>query len=130
MRSNFMMNPAERTVVVLGASDKTDRYSNRAVKELLTHGFKTIPVHPAVKTIHGLPVVPNLDSISPGVDTLTIYVSPQHASAMKESILKLKPGRVIFNPGAENAELEAVLDKAGIPWLHACSLVLLSTGRF
>ncbi len=125
-----MTNPAERTVVVLGASDRTDRYSNRAVKELLAHGFKTIPVHPTVKTLYGLPVVPNLDSISPGVDTLTVYVSPQHASPMKESILKLKPKRVIFNPGAENEELEKALDREGIPWMHACSLVLLSTGRF
>ena len=38
--------------------------------------------------------------------------------------------RVIFNPGAENPELEATLEERGIPTLRACMLVLLSTGQF
>lgn len=125
-----MNNPVDRIVVVLGASDKSDRYSYRAVRELLSHGFKTIPVNPHLNELLGLPVIPSLKDINEGVDTLTVYISPKHSSALKDDILALKPQRVIFNPGAENAELEEALDHAGIPWLHACSLVLLSTGRF
>jgi len=125
-----MNNASERTVVVLGASDNPDRYSFRAVRELIDHGFKTIPVHPHLQSILGLPVHASLETIKAPVDTLTVYVSPKHSSAMINSIIELKPKRVILNPGAENPELETALDKAGIPWLHACSLVLLSTGRF
>ncbi|WP_304224701.1 CoA-binding protein [Gracilinema caldarium] len=125
-----MSNATERTVVVLGASNNPDRYSYRAVRELLSHGFKTIPVNPHLNEILGLPVISSLKDINEGVDTLTVYVSPKHSSVLKEEILALKPRRVIFNPGAENEELEKALDISGIPYLHACSLVLLSTGRF
>jgi hypothetical protein len=47
-----------------------------------------------------------------------------------EKIVALKPGRVIFNPGTETAELQHRLDEAGIPWLSACTLVMLQTGQF
>lgn len=125
-----MTSPAERRVVVLGASDNPERYSFRAVRELVAQGFVTIPVHPHTNTILGLPVHGSLETITESVDTITVYVSPQHSSSMIGSIVKLQPNRVILNPGAENPDLEKALDRAGIPWLHACSLVLLSTGRF
>uniref|UniRef100_A0A7C3E8G9 CoA-binding protein n=1 Tax=Gracilinema caldarium TaxID=215591 RepID=A0A7C3E8G9_9SPIR len=125
-----MNNASERTVVVLGASDNPDRYSFRALRELVFHGFRAIPVHPHLQTIQGLPVHSSLEAITEPVDTVTIYVSPKHSSAMIDAIVKLNPKRVILNPGAENPDLERALDTAGIPALHACSLVLLSTGRF
>jgi hypothetical protein len=42
----------------------------------------------------------------------------------------LKPERIIFNPGAENPELEALADQAGIKVLEACTLVMLNTRQF
>ncbi|MEJ5189533.1 MAG: CoA-binding protein [Breznakiellaceae bacterium] len=123
-----MMNT--RTVVVLGASDNPERYSYRAVRELQKHGFPVIPVNPTLSSIEGLPVVPRLADISEKVDTLTIYLSEKRSTPLIPEILTLRPGRVILNPGAENPVLEKALSEAGIPWLHACTLVLLSTGRF
>jgi hypothetical protein len=49
---------------------------------------------------------------------------------LQEAILALKPGRVILNPGTESPDLEQALSDAGIPWLHACTLVMLRTGQF
>jgi hypothetical protein len=45
-------------------------------------------------------------------------------------ILGLNPRRIIFNPGTENPELEELARKQGIETLEACTLVLLSIGRF
>ena len=36
------------------------------------------------------------------MDTVTVYVSPQVSSTMTDALVALAPGRVIFNPGAEN----------------------------
>ena len=49
---------------------------------------------------------------------------------MKDQILKLKPKRVIFNPGTENSSLEKTLTDAGIAIEEACTLVLLRTNQF
>lgn len=40
-------------VAILGASDKPDRYSNKALHLLREHGHEDIPVHPAIPEIEG-----------------------------------------------------------------------------
>ncbi len=119
-----------RTVAVLGASQKPDRYSNRAVRMLLDRDFRVIPVHPKLDEIEKIPTVHNLDEIDVPVDTLTLYVGPARLERMLESIVTLKPGRVIFNPGTESELLQKRLAEAGIPYLEACTLVMLQTGQF
>ena len=75
------------------------------------------------KILTGKPV---LDDI----DTVTMYVSPRNQPAFYEYVLKLKPRRVVFNPGAENPEFEEVLQKNNIEALEACTLVMLSIGNY
>lgn len=120
----------KKTVAVLGASPKPERYSNQATAMLREYGYEVIPVNPSGAVIHGLAAVKRLDEIKAAVDTLTVYVGAQISSAQEAAILKLQPERVIFNPGAENPALEAVLAAAGIKVIHACTLVLLRTGQF
>jgi predicted CoA-binding protein len=120
--------PAQ-TVAVLGASDNPERYSHQAVILLQEHGHHVLPVHPALGSIAGLPVVKDLAALPP-VDTLTLYVGAARLPAMAEEIVSLRPGRVIFNPGTESPELQAALTAADIPWQEACTLVMLRTGQF
>lgn len=119
-----------QTVAVLGASHKPERYSNQAVRMLKEYGHQVIPVTPGRKDIEGLPVAVSLADIGRPVDTLTVYVGPERSAQLQEEILALKPGRVILNPGTESEGLQQALDRAGIPWQHACTLVLLRTGQF
>jgi len=120
----------KQTVVVLGASPKPERYSNRAIRLLLEHGHRVIPVHPAISVIEGLGVRSSLGDVTEAVDTLTVYVSSAISDAVQELILALNPGRVIFNPGTENPALKEELERAGIQTEEACTLVLLNTGQF
>ncbi len=124
------MGNEKQTVVVLGASPKPERYSNKAVRLLLEHGHRVIPVHPAITEIEHLPVVRALEHIEGSVDTLTVYLSPERSASLQADILNLKPERVIFNPGTENPELKQALERDGIAVEEACTLVLLNTGQF
>ena len=120
----------EQTVVVLGASADPERYAYRAVALLKEHGHRVIPVHPALEEVQGIPVVRKLEEIGERVDTLTLYVGSARLAALIPAMVGLRPGRVIFNPGTESAEVAAALDAAGIPWEEACTLVMLRTGQF
>ena len=124
-----MSSPAQK-VAVLGASDKPERYSYKAVQMLSEAGHLPIPVHPSLKSLDNLPVFPSLEAISEPVDTLTIYLNPDISTSLKDAIVEFNPGRVIFNPGTENPDLQASLDEHAIPWQEACTLVLLRTGQF
>lgn len=120
----------KQVVAVLGASHKPERYSNQAVRMLKEYGHEVIPVTPGPQEIENLKVVPTLADIKGPVDTLTLYVGPQRGLQLMEDMVRLKPGRVIFNPGTESMEIEKALSEAGIPWQHACTLVLLRTEQF
>jgi predicted CoA-binding protein len=124
------MSRSKERVVVLGASTNPERYSNMAVRRLLENDHEVVPVHPALEMVEGVPVTASPGDIDGPVDTVTVYVSPAVSSTMTDAIIALGPRRVIFNPGAENPDLEAALDAAGIETVRACTLVLLSTGQF
>lgn len=125
-----MSRPNTQRVAVLGASHKPERYANQAIRLLREHGHEVIPVHPKLEMAEGLPVVHALGEIAGAVDTLTLYVGPERSALIADDIVRLRPGRVIFNPGTESDELEARLDAAGIAHERACTLVLLRTGQF
>ena len=124
------MSKAAQTIAVLGASANPDRYSNMAVRRLRDAGHRVIPVNPALDEIEGFAVAKSLGEIKDPVDTLTLYVGPQRSAPMINDILRLAPKRVIFNPGTESPELAAALDRANIPHIEACTLVMLQTGQF
>jgi uncharacterized protein len=117
-------------VAVLGASPKEDRYSFKAVRLLKEYGHQPIPIHPAGHTVDGVAGLKSLDDITEPVDTLTMYVGPDISIGEFEKILRLKPRRVIFNPGSENYALAEKLKEADIEVVTACTLVMLRSGMF
>jgi len=97
---------------------------------LKENGHVPVPVHPSGHTVGDLTAVKSLEDITDPIDTLTVYVNPKVSSGELERVLRLKPRRVIFNPGAENEELARELQEAGIEVVRACTLVMLRTGQF
>lgn len=121
---------SKERVVIIGASNNPERYSHRALLQLRKHGHEVVPVHPRLAEIEGIPVVADVGLISGPVETVTMYVGAAISSGLQDKLIALKPRRVIFNPGAENAPLAGALRKAGIACEEACTLVLLNTGQF
>ncbi len=117
-------------VAVLGASNKPERYSYKAVMMLKEKGHTPYPVHPTLSELEGIKVFASLRQIPVALDVVTVYLRPEHHAALADEIVQSKPRRVIFNPGAENPWLAGRLQAAGIESLNACTLVLLKTGRF
>src|SRR5688572_3836935 len=112
-------------VAVLGASPKKERYSNKAICMLLKHNHHVIPVAPGHKEIEGLKAVPSLTDIAQKIDTLSVYVGPDRIGPLINDIVNLHPKRVILNPGTESSELIKKLKEISIPYIEACTLVLL-----
>lgn len=123
------MSDRER-VVILGASDRPDRYAYKAMQALLRHGHEVVLVHPRHKEIEGRPVLADIGEVTGPVDTVTMYVGSAISAGLGDKLVALKPTRVIFNPGSENLELQEKLASAGIHPQEACTLVLLATGQY
>lgn len=117
-------------VAVMGASNKPDRYSYKAVKLLAEKGHVPFPVHPALKEVDGRPVYASIGDIEEPIDTITLYLSAENSSKVATGIIEAGARRVIFNPGTENPDLESRLSQEGVETIEACTLVLLKTDQF
>jgi predicted CoA-binding protein len=118
-----------RKTVVIGASNNPDRYAYRATLALQRKDHEVIPVGLREGEINGIKILTGKPVIK-DVNTVTLYVGPQHQPDWYDYIIGLKPQRVIFNPGTENQEFEELLRKNGIEPVEACTLVMLSIGNY
>ena len=119
----------QKKTLVLGASDNPSRYSYLAIQRLRNHGHPVVGIGKKYAKVADVNITTEREPIN-GVDTVTLYLSPQHQQQYYDYILSLKPKRIIFNPGAENEQLVALARKNNIQPVEACTLVLLATGQY
>lgn len=116
-------------VVVIGASEKQSRYSYKAVNELVNSGYEVFAIGRKTGTISGHEILAGTPEIK-NVHTITLYLRAELQKDLYGYLLSLNPKRIIFNPGAENLELNHLARTSGIETENACTLVMLSTGVF
>jgi predicted CoA-binding protein len=118
-----------KKTLVLGASANPERYSNLAVRRLRNAGHPVSAIGRTPATVGDVVIDADKGEVTE-VDTVTLYLNPANQKEYYDYILSLHPKRIIFNPGAENPELEALASAHGIEPVEACTLVLLSTGQY
>jgi uncharacterized protein len=119
----------KKKTLVLGASDNPARYSYLAIERLRKHQHPVAAIGKKKTEVAGVQIE-NEKKGFVDIDTVTLYLNPLHQTEYYDYILSLKPRRLIFNPGAENSELEKLAKQNNIQTLEACTLVLLSTGQY
>jgi predicted CoA-binding protein len=120
-----------KKTVIIGATTNPSRYAYIAAGMLNDYQHEIVPVGikkgkvfgKEIEDIYKKPMIK-------GVDTVTLYIGPQHQSEWYNYILSLNPKRIIFNPGTENEEFEKLAEEQGIEALEACTLVLLRSHQF
>ena len=122
---------ASKKTVIVGASPNEGRYAYMAAKMLTEYGHDIVPLGIKKGTVLGKDIQdmrtrPAIDQ----VDTITMYIGPQHQPEWYDYLLSLKPRRIIFNPGAENEEFEKLAEEKGVEVLEACTLVMLRSRQF
>lgn len=120
---------AGKKTLVLGASTNPSRYSNMAINRLNVRKHPVVAVGLREGKVGDVSIVKGQPN-EKDVDTITLYLNSDNQKAYYDYILSLHPKRIIFNPGAENYELEELANKNGIKTMEACTLVLLSIGQY
>lgn len=117
--------------LIIGASNNPNRYSYKAAFLLQYSGYDFIPFGVKRGEIAGRTIHNEWEKDwDKDVDTVTMYVNPHLQEQYYESIIDLKPRRVIFNPGTENFDFSQQLKENGIDYENACTLVLLNTNQY
>jgi predicted CoA-binding protein len=119
----------EKKTLVLGATENTDRYANRAIRSLRNHGHPVVAIGLRNGRVLDVDITKEHPQFT-DVDTVTLYLSAKNQKSYYDYIVSLRPRRIIYNPGAENPELEELAEKNNIENVEACTLVLLATGQY
>lgn len=124
-----MISTGYKKTLILGASSNPHRYSFLALQRLRQHQHPVVAVGRKKEMVEDT-IIESEKKDWTGINTVTIYLNPDHQQEYYDYVISLKPKRIIFNPGTENEEFESLLKKHGIDTMNACTLVLLATGQY
>lgn len=120
---------SSKKTLVLGASTNPARYSYLAIRMLREKGHEVIAIGRHTGQVSDVEIKAEENPVE-NLDTVTLYLNANNQKPYYNYIISQKPKRIIFNPGAENRELESLARENNILTLEACTLVLLSTGQY
>lgn len=115
--------------LVMGASLKEVRYSNKAIRKLraFDHPVKAFGLRKGM--VLDVEIDTKLIQYE-DIHTVTLYLNAKRQQEFYDYIIALQPKRVLFNPGTENSEFYELLRANNIFFEEACTLVLLSTSQY
>ena len=124
----MLSNNKNHRVLVLGASLNPTRYAHKVALQLNRLAYDVVLVGHKPGLIDGLSIETYIPNKS--YETVTLYLSAKNQQQYHDQLLKLKPKRIIFNPGAENSIFQKLAIQKDIEAFEACTLVMLSMGTF
>jgi predicted CoA-binding protein len=103
-----------RTIAMVGASPNPDRTSNNVFNYLIQHGYRVIPVNPAVKEISGEKCYGSLSVIPEKIDVVDVFRRSEDCLSIVEEAIKIGAKTVWMQEGVINGEAEARALAAGL----------------
>ena len=86
-----------KTIAVLGMSDKPSRASHNIGRYLAAHGYRVIPVNPAIDEILGMKCYPDLDTAqaaaheqtAAGIDLVDVFRASENVPPIVDDVIRL-----------------------------------------
>lgn len=120
-----------KKTLIVGASTNSSRYAFIAAQMLTDYKHAIVLIGIKKGEVLGNTILDiRTRPVLQDIDTITLYVGPQHQPQWYDYLLSLSPKRIIFNPGTENQEFEKLAEERGVEAIEACTLVMLSTGQY
>lgn len=123
------MATKNKKTLVIGASLKSERYSNIAIHMLREYKYETYAVGLKEGLVADVPIQTG-EPLIEDIDTISLYLNATRQEDYYDYILNINPKRIIFNPGTENELFYRILDRYAIEYEVACTLVLLRTNQY
>ncbi len=107
---------AARTVAMVGLSDRPDRASNHVMAALQAHGYRVLPVNPAItgEHVHGEFVWRELGQLGDPIDIVDIFRKSSEAGAAVDQAIAVGAKAVWMQLGVVDAAAAARAEAAGL----------------
>jgi len=111
-----------KTIAVVGMSDKNTRASYHIGKYLAAHGYRVLPINPALAEILGMKCFADLDAAQAaaiaetgqGIDLIDVFRASEHVPALVDDAIRLKIPYLWLQDGVVHSEAVSRARAAGI----------------
>jgi len=112
-----------KTVAVVGASNRRQKFGNKAIRAFQSAGYTVIPINPHEAVVEGLRAYASVLDVPDPIDMVTVYVPPAVGITLLEDFERKQIGEIWINPGAESDELMAEARRRKLNVIEACSII-------
>lgn len=105
-----------RTIAVVGLSDRPERASNHVMAALVDHGYRVLPVNPAItgEHVHGEYVWRELAQIGDAIDIVDVFRKSSEAGAVVDAAIAVSAKAVWLQLGVIDVAAAARAEAAGL----------------
>ena len=103
-----------RTVAVVGLSTDPRRPSHNVARYLRESGLIILPVNPALRDWHGLPVYPSLDALPESPDIVDVFRRPEFAPEIATQAVAAGAGALWLQLGVISDEAARIAAAGGL----------------
>jgi predicted CoA-binding protein len=119
-----------KIVAVIGASNRREKFGNRAVRAFIEQGYTVVPINPHEREIEGLRAYASVLDVPGPIDMASFYVPPEIGVRVIEDVAKKGITEVWLNPGSESDALIARARILSIQPIVACSVVAIGRNPY
>ena len=119
-----------KVVAVIGASNRRDKFGNRAVRAFRQQGYTVIPINPHEREIEGLTAFASVLDVPGAIDMASFYVPPEIGEQVIAEVAQKGIAEVWLNPGAESDRLIAKARSLDLQPIVACSIVAIGQNPY
>ncbi len=112
------------TYAIIGASNNSEKYGHRVMKDLLDAGYNVVPINPKEELILGLKTYHKLSDYPKKIDVAVFVVPPTVTEKIVDEVIELGIKNVWMQPGSENDEAIKKCEENKISFIHnACIMI-------
>ena len=112
-----------KSIAIIGATTKRDRYSNKAVRAYRNKGYTVYPVSIRHEEVEGLKAYRSVKEIPGPVDAASLYVNASVGIKLLDDMVGKGVKTLFVNPGSESDELVEKARTLGLNPLLVCSIL-------
>lgn len=103
-----------KTIAVVGLSNKPDRPAYGVASYLKEQGYRIIPVHPKEEQVLGEKVYPSLQEVPEPIDVVDVFVRPDSTPPVAKDAVDVGAKVLWLQEGIVNDEARRVAEEGGL----------------
>lgn len=107
-----------KTIAVVGATDRVEKWGYKIFKRLRDEGYEAIPIHPRLKELEGVKCYPSLLEAPSSIEGVDVVIPPARVMEVLKQCVEKGISYVWLQPGTESEEALRFGEEQGLKLIH------------